>query len=116
MAKTKTLGIRTTPQLIDELEELKKAFNFASYSDMLVCLAHVLKGVDQRVCQIQDHPRTWTLDDIRKFLPLESEDGNAVREEISQLVWRRLKQRFGEDGVEALQHQLQGKSTRNSHE
>ena len=106
MAKTKTLGIRTTPQLIHELEELKKAFDFDSYSDMLSSLAHVLKSVDQRVCQIQDHPRTWTVDEIHKYLSL-CEEGNAVREEISQLVWRRLRQRFGEDGVEALRQKLQ---------
>lgn len=106
MAKTKTLGIRTTPQLIDELEELKKAFDFDSYSEMLSSLAHVLKSVDKRVCQIQDHPRNWTADQIHKYLSLQSEEG-PVREEISQLVWRRLRQRFGEDGVEALWQKLE---------
>lgn len=105
MAKTKTLGIRTTLQLIGELEELKKSFDFKSYSEMLSCFAKVLKTVNQQVCQIQDHPRTWSPEDTRRFLAL-GEVRDPVREEISQLIWRRLRQRFGEDGVEALRRRL----------
>jgi hypothetical protein len=107
MAKTKTLGIRTTPQLIDELEELKKAFNFDSYSEMLSSLAQVLKSIDQRVSQIQDHPRTWSVGEARRLLSMHSDEGDAAREQIPRLVWRRLRQRFGEDGVETLRQKLE---------
>ena len=106
MAKTKTLGIRTTHHLIDELEVLKKSFNFESYSQMLKCLADVLKTVDKRVCEIQDHPRTWSPEDTQRFLAL-GVASDPIGEEISQLVWRRLRQRFGEDGVEALRQKLE---------
>lgn len=103
MAKTKTLGIRTTQQLIDELEKLKDAFAFGSYSELLGSLAQVLRTIDQRVCQVQEHPRTWEAEQIRAFFSTSS-DGNE--DEIARLMWRRLKQRFGEDGVEVLRRKL----------
>ena len=106
MAKTKTLGIRTTPQLIAELEELKGAFDFGSYSEMLSSLAQVLRNIDQRICQLRRHPSAWEVEEVRDLLSGISAEANGQEDEIARLVWRRVKERFGEDGVESLRQKL----------
>lgn len=106
MAKTKTLGIRTTLQLIAELEELKDAFDFRSYSEMLSSLTQVLRNIDQRICELKRHPRAWEAEEVRGLLTGTSADSNGQEDEIARLVWRRVKERFGEDGVESLRQKM----------
>ena len=106
MAKTKTLGIRTTPQLITELEELKDAFDFGSYSEMLASLAQVLRNIDQRICELRRHPRAWDVEEVRDLMSGISAESNGQEDEITRLVWRRVKERFGEDGVESLRQKV----------
>lgn len=106
MAKTKTLGIRTTPQLIGELEKLKVAFDFGSYSEMLISLAQVLRNIDQRICELRSHPRAWKVAEVRDLFSGTLPESNGQEDEIAHLVWRRLKERFGEDGVESLRQKL----------
>ena len=107
MGKTKTLGIRATPQLISELERLKAAFGFDSYSDMLASYSEFLTAIDRRICEIPEHPRTWTLEDIDRHLSVHGQNGDREDDEAAaKLFWRRVRQRFGEDGVEALRSRI----------
>lgn len=112
MAKTKTLGIRATPELIGELEILKAAFNFESYSEMLDTLARVLRSIDQRVSQIPSHPRDWSTGELDTCFSTPDRAESLNDNELTRLAWRRLKQRFGEDGVQALQQKLLESSRR----
>ena len=68
MAKTETLGIRLTPQVIGELEQLRDAFAFASYGEVLESMVRLLKSIDQTVCQTKDHPRDWGTSDAKEYL------------------------------------------------
>ncbi len=110
MAKTKTLGIRTTPELIAELERLKEAFYFENYSEMLHTLAQVLRSIDQRVSEIPNHPRDWSAEELDTYFSAPDGAESSNNNELSRLVWRRLKQRFGEDGVEILHQKLRSRA------
>jgi len=72
--------------------------------ESLVCL---LRLIDEGVSKIDRHPREWRSEDVARYLPFG--DGNVTgyeAGELAELLWRRLKQRFGEDGVEKLRQLL----------
>ena len=107
MAKTKTLGIRLSPYMISELERLKESFDFKSYSEMLEILTHLLTGMDELLSQIGEHPSEWGKEEIEEFLRLGHETlptGKSVK--IRDILLRRLRKKFGEDGVEKLERLL----------
>ena len=106
MAKTKTLGIRLSPALISELERLKQSFAFASYGEMMENLVDLLESIDECVSRIKGHPRDWNSDDAKKCLALENEDAASCRTMLNRLLWRRLKERFGQDGLQHVQELL----------
>lgn len=107
MAKTKTLGIRLAPELIAELDELKRIFSFASYGEMIETLLHLLGGMDECVSRFEGHPRGWSAEDVRKCLALDIEHAAAYHKTVTALLWRRFKERFGQDGLEHLQQLLE---------
>ncbi len=102
MAKTKTLGIRVAPQLITELERLKNVFAFASYGEMLESFVRLLQSIDESVCQIKDHPREWEAHDVERYLSSTDDRPTSQSAEVNALTWRRLRDRFGEDGVQRV--------------
>ena len=113
MAKTKTLGIRMSPSLIDEIERLKEAFDFKSYAEMLETLAHFLVGMDELLSEIGEHPSEWEREEIEKFLRLgHGSLPNSKSTKISDILIRRLKKRFGEDGVEIVERLLSRNSVK----
>ncbi len=104
MAKTKTLGIRVTPNLNNDLEHLKSAFGFSSYGAMLEFLVRFLGTIDKAVSDIDKHPRDWSQEEVEEYLQVScgSLVGSGIAE-IRDLLWRRLRERFGEHGMERLQ-------------
>lgn len=107
MAKTKTLGVRLAPELIAELDEFKRIFAFASYAEMIETLLHLLGGIDECVSHFKRHPRDWDAEDVKKCLALDFGHDAAYHKTVNALLWRRFKERFGQDGVEHLQHLLE---------
>lgn len=105
MAKTKTLGVRLAPELIAELDKLKRSFAFTSYGEMIETLLHLLGGIDECVACFKGHPRDWGAEDVRRCLALDVGHTTVYHKTVNVLLWRRLKERFGQDGVEHL-HQL----------
>ena len=107
MAKTKTLGIRVTPVLAGELTQLKGVFDFATFGEMLESLVRLLRHVDEDVCKIDRHPHEWGVQDLATYLAFNGQNSIVCPEgELDRLLWRRLKQRFGEDGVEIIRQLL----------
>jgi len=101
MSKTKVIGIRAGDQLRSQLRNLKEGFQFESYAEMVESLARLLQGIDDIVCGIDEHPRNWETQQGRNHL-------NSLREKVIELgvlddlFWRRLRERFGEDGVQHI--------------
>jgi hypothetical protein len=103
MAKTKTFGVRLTPELISELERLKDAFSFASYGEMMETLIHLLQGIDEGVSRIKEHPREWKAQQVKQHLFSFSEKSQtSSTAQVEDLTWRRLRERFGEDGIQRI--------------
>jgi len=107
MAKTKTLGVRLAPESIAELDEFKRIFGFASYAEMIETLLHLLGGIDKCVSQLKGHPRDLDAGDVKKYLALDFGHDVAYQKTVNTLLWRRFKERFGQDGVEHLQRLLE---------
>lgn len=101
MPKTKTLGVRLTPDLIAEVERLKDLFGFSSYSEMVEVLVLLLQKIEEEVDGITLHPREWGKDDVANYLP--RKHSTLFSNEINELLRRRLGARFGEDGIQHIQ-------------
>lgn len=101
MAKTKSLGTKVAPAFGQEIERLKQAFGFASFGEMLQASIRLLQAIDEGVCRIKRHPREWSRTDLLEYLSIGREAGQD--HEIISLVERRLRERFGQDGVEQVQ-------------
>lgn len=104
MAKTKSLGAKVDPAFGQEIERLKGAFGFASFGEMLEVSVKLLQAIDEGVCCIERHPREWSRTDVIKYVSIGREA--AQDPEIIALVERRLRERFGQDGVERMQELL----------
>jgi hypothetical protein len=106
MAKTKTFEVRPEHETIAKLERLKDRFDFASYGDMKVRLVRHLKEIDEVVCGISEpsgNGARW----IAKYLF--SLLGPAISsDELSVFTWWRLRNRFGENGVQRIQELFKG--------
>ena len=115
MAKTKTFGVRLTPEMIAELERLKDVFAFASYSEMLKYWICLLQNIDEGVCQIKSHPREWTTQEVKEHLGASKLQHSAsLSSLVDSLTVRRLRERFGEDSLQSIQDILK-QSTRKQH-
>ena len=108
MAKSKSIGARVTPEFSQEIERLKEAFGFGSLGEMLESFVRLLQLIDRDISCIESHPREWSKEDVQTYLSV----GNSNRisqetGELRALLWRRLRERFGQDGVERA-HELLG--------
>jgi len=111
MAKTKSIGIRVTPELNEEIERLKEAFGFTSFGEMLESFVRILQLVDQDIYRIESHPRDWSKEDVQNYLSGGNSDWIDPRtSELGKLLWRRLRERFGQDGVERARELLEKRS------
>ena len=104
MAKSKSIGARVTPEFSQEIECLKEAFGFGSFGEMLESFVRLLELIDRDISCIESHPREWSKKDVQTYLSV----GNSNRiiqgtGELKALLWRRLRERFGQDGVERAQ-------------
>jgi hypothetical protein len=106
MAKTKTFGVRLTPELISELERLKDVFAFSSYGEMMEHWVRLLQNIDDGVCQINTHPKEWTTQDVREHLHVPEMPCVTSSSQVDSLTLRRLRERFGEDGLQRIQEIL----------
>jgi hypothetical protein len=104
MAKTKSLGTKVDPAFRQEIERLKEAFGFTSFGEMLQVSVKLLQAIDEGVCRIERHPREWSRPDVIEYLSIGREA--AEDPEILALVERRLRERFGQDGIERMQEIL----------
>lgn len=102
MAKTKTFGVRLTPDMISELERLKDVFAFTSSGEMIESWIRLLKDIDEGVCRIKEHPREWKAHQVEKYLSFTDKETTVHSAQVDELAWRRLRERFGEDGVERI--------------
>jgi hypothetical protein len=109
MGKTKTFGMRLTPELIAELERLRDTFGFTNYSHMIDGWIGVLQDIDSAVTEIQRHPREWEAQHLREHLGLCDQQLASRFPHVDGLALRRLKERFGEDGVQRV-HQIARRS------
>ncbi|MBE9501300.1 MAG: hypothetical protein IMY87_02595 [Chloroflexi bacterium] len=108
MAKTKSIGIRVTPEVNKEIERLKEAFGFGSFGEMLESFVRILQLVDQDIFRIESHPREWSKKDVQNYLSGGNSDWTDPRTgELGKLLWRRLRERFGQDGVERARELLE---------
>jgi hypothetical protein len=107
MAKTKSIGARVTPELSQEIERLKEAFGFGSFGEMLESFVRLLQLIDQGTDRIESHPRDWSKKDIQNYLLGGNSDWIDPRaNELRELLWRRLRERFGQNGVERARELL----------
>ena len=104
MAKTKSLGTKVDPAFRQEIERLKKAFGFDSFGKMLQVSVKLLQAIDEGVCRIECHPMEWSSPDVTEYLSIGREAAEGP--EIIALVERRLRERFGQDGVERVRELL----------
>lgn len=108
MAKTKSLGTKVDPAFRQKIDRLKEAFGFASFGEMLQATISLLEAIDEGVCRIKRHPREWSRADLLEYLSIGREA--AQDDEIVALVERRLRERFGQDGVERVQELLRNEN------
>jgi hypothetical protein len=113
MAKTKTFGVRLTPDLISELERLKDAFAFTSSGEMIESWIRLLQDIDKIVVHIDKHPREWNAQDLKKHFGM-CDTHEAPSSSLDPLVLRRIRGRFGEDGERRILSLLQ-ELTRRQH-
>lgn len=99
MAKTKSVGTKVEPAFSQEIERLKQTFGFGSFAEMLEEVVKLLQAIDERVSQIDHHPREWSESDLLQHLSLQDP-------ELLQLLQRRLRERFGQDGLERVRELL----------
>jgi hypothetical protein len=104
MGKTKSLGTKVEPEFGKEIERLKEAFGFLSFGELLEGSIKLLQAIDRGICHIQRHPRDWNENDVAEYLSIGQEAAKGP--EIIALVERRLRERFGQDGVEQVQQLL----------
>jgi len=102
MAKTKTFGVRLAPELINELERLKEAFSFTSYGEMIEVWVRLLQRIDEGVFRIKKHPREWNAQELERHLLCADKRSADYSSQVEDLTWRRLRARFGEDGVQHI--------------
>jgi len=108
MAKTKSIGIRVTPEVNKEIERLKEAFGFGSFGEMLESFVRILQLIDQDIYRIESHPRELSKQDVQNYLSGGNSDWIDPRTgELGKLLWRRLRERFGQDGVERARELLE---------
>ena len=115
MAKTKSIGIRVTPELSQEIERLKEAFGFGSFGEMLESFVRLLRLIDDGVARIESHPRDWSKEDVEQYLSFGN--SNWVGDETGELrhlLWRRLRERFGQDGVDRARELLRNRVSKGS--
>jgi len=107
MAKTKSIGTRVTPELSQEMERLKEAFGFGSFGEMLESFVRLLRLIDEGISVIESHPGDWSKEDVQSYLAVGNshwiDEGTG---ELRALLWRRLRERFGQDGVERARQLL----------
>jgi len=107
MAKSKSIGARVTPEFSQEIERLKEAFGFGSFGEMLESFVRLLQLVDDGVARIDSHPRDWSKKDVQNYLSGSNSDWiDQGAGELRELLWRRLRERFGQDGVERARELL----------
>lgn len=104
MPKTKSFGTKVEPAFGQEIERLKEAFGFTSFGEILEVSVRLLQVIDEGVCRIKRHPREWSRADMLEYLSIGREA--AQDSEIVALAERRLRERFGQDGVEQVQEVL----------
>lgn len=109
MAKTKSFGIKVDPAFGQEIERLKETFGFTSFGEILQVSVKLLQAIDEGVCCIKRHPREWTRADVVEYLSLGSEAAQSP--ELITLLERRLRERFGQDGVERVQELIRNEHT-----
>lgn len=101
MQKSKSVGTRVDPVLNQEIERLKKAFAFNSFGDMTEAMVELLQAIDEVIGDIDQHPREWSIADLLRYLPARYR--NRQEREFFHLVLKRIRQRFGADGVERIE-------------
>ena len=101
MQKTKSVGTRVDPVLNQEIERLKEAFAFNSFGDMFEVMVGLLQAIDEVISSIDQHPREWSPADLLSYLPARYR--NRQEREFFLLVLKRIRQRFGADGVERIE-------------
>jgi len=107
MAKSKSIGARVTPQFSQEIERLKEAFGFGNFGEMLESFVRLLQFIDRDISYIESHPREWSKEDVQTYLSVSN--SNRISQgtsELRTLLWRRLRERFGQDGVERARELL----------
>ena len=72
----------------------------------------LLQQVDAYVSQIDEHPSDWTLEDLDRHLVLSGKHLSCSWLAFSSITLRRLRERFGEDGIQRINDLLERK-TRN---
>ena len=107
MAKSKSIGARVTPEFSQEIERLKEAFGFGSFGEMLESFVRLLQLIDQGISSIDSHPRDWSKEDVQSYLAVGNSNWiDQGTGELRALLWRRLRERFGQDGVERARELL----------
>lgn len=107
MAKNKSIGARVTPEFSQEIERLKDAFGFGSFGEMLESFVRLLQLIDDCVARIDSHPRDWSTEDAQDYLSFGNSNWvDRQTGELRELLWRRLRERFGQDGVERARELL----------
>ena len=109
MAKTKTFGVRLTPNQIVELERLRSTFAFTSYGELIGDWVQLLQQIDTQISRIHKHPRDWGPSDLDEHLMLRVGRSSHPWNVFASLLLRRIKARFGEDGVERINMLLERK-------
>lgn len=107
MAKNKSIGARVTPEFSQEIERLKDAFGFGSFGEMLESFVRLLQLIDGDISCIESHPREWSKEDVQIYLSVSNSNRMGQETgELGALLWRRLRERFGEDGIERARELL----------
>lgn len=108
MAKTKSMGTRVTPEFSQEIERLKEAFGFVTFGEMLETFVRLLQLIDKGISRIDSHPRDWSKEDVQNYLAVGNSNWiDQGADELRELLWRRLRERFGQDGVERARELLE---------
>ena len=104
MAKTKSVGTKVDPEFDIELQRLRESFGFNNFGEMLETLVSLLQYVDSIVLQIKRHPREWSKSDLYQYLSIRQVSLiNWQKDEFAKLFRKRIRQRFGQDGLEHIE-------------
>lgn len=105
MAKTKSVGTKVAPEFDRELQRLRESFGFNNFGEMLETLVSLLQYVDSIVLQIKRHPREWSKSDLYQYLSIRQVSLiNWQKDEFAKLFRKRIRQRFGQDGLEHIEY------------